>query len=175
MAEGWVQTNRRVRNCWGWRHSRDSHTAIGFNFRNPTRFSWWRSRKVPLLLWQREGTSLLKYAQRLLQRKGLLEEGYLNFPEPNFNSKNGSMMNSQKKISFGELLVWFWRDLLTTDSLNHGHRCGPMNHAGSIKLEPQAPGIRGLSTGLRMANQGLAQRLIIQSPVERIPLIFLFG
>ena len=50
-----------------------------------------------------------------------------------------------------------------------------MNHAGSIELEPQAPGIRGLSIGLRLANQGLAQRLIIQSPIERIPLIFLFG
>ena len=85
------------------------------------------------------------------------------------------MMNSQKKISFGEVLVWFWRDLLTTDSPNHGHRCGPMNHAGSTELEPQAPGIRGVSTGLRLANQGLAQRLIKQSPVERIPLIFLFG
>ena len=57
MAEGWGQTNRRVKNCWGWRHSRDSHTAIGFKSRNPTRFSWWRSKKAPLLLWQREGTS----------------------------------------------------------------------------------------------------------------------
>lgn len=86
------------------------------------------------------------------------------------------MMNSQgKKKSFGELLLWFWRDLLTTDSPNHGHRCGSMNHAGSTELEPQVPGIRGLSTGLRLANQGLAQRLIKQSPVERIPLIFLFG
>ena len=63
-----------------------------------------------------------------------------------------------------------------------------MNQAESVELEPQATVIRGVSTGLRLANQRLAQRLFFffkysrfaqrplkQSPVERIPLIFLFG
>lgn len=91
-----MQTTREEKLLGGDVIAEDLYTAIGFNFRTLPGFHGEGPRKSPFCSGREKVQVILgNMLRRLLQRKrDYLKRATLNFPEPYFNSKNGSRMNS---------------------------------------------------------------------------------